>query len=154
MQTAKGDLPVMTAETLTVGQVIETAKTCLTEDQIIDFAQKYDPQTFHVDPKGAEDTFFGRLVASGWHVLSETMRLMVEAKPLGATPLVGAELGSIRFRRPVLPNTEIMVRAEITAISSGKSPEHAYVHMVLETLNCANNDVVAKQDWKVLIPAR
>ena len=37
---------------------------------------------------------FGQLVASGWHVAALTMRLMVEARPFGAAPLIGAEVES------------------------------------------------------------
>ena len=34
-----------------------------TEDEIIAFARKYDPQTFHIDPEAAKASLFGGLIA-------------------------------------------------------------------------------------------
>lgn len=48
-----------------------------TEDNIIAFASKWDPQPFHTDPVAAQDSMFGGLVASGWHVACAWMKLMV-----------------------------------------------------------------------------
>ncbi|SDO82696.1 Acyl dehydratase [Phyllobacterium sp. YR620] len=45
---------------------------------IIDFASKYDPQRFHVDPEAARKSNFGGLCASGWHTTAIWMRLNVE----------------------------------------------------------------------------
>lgn len=47
------------------------------EDEIIDFARQFDPQPFHIDPERAIDSFFGGLVASGWHTTALCMRLLV-----------------------------------------------------------------------------
>ena len=42
---------------------------------IIRFANKFDPQPFHVDEKLAKESLFGELCASGWHTLSAWMKL-------------------------------------------------------------------------------
>ncbi|CAN7337941.1 MaoC family dehydratase [Phyllobacterium sp. LjRoot231] len=47
-------------------------------DEIINFATKYDPQRFHVDPEAAKKSNFGALCASGWHTTAVWMRLNVE----------------------------------------------------------------------------
>ena len=44
---------------------------------IIEFAEKFDPQMFHLNPKSAERSIFKGLVASGWHTAAITMRLFV-----------------------------------------------------------------------------
>ena len=44
-----------------------------TEEEIIRFGRKYDPQIFHVDPVAAKDTIFGGLIASGWHTAAVWM---------------------------------------------------------------------------------
>lgn len=49
-----------------------------TREGMIAFAQKYDPQPFHVDEAAASRTHFGALVASGWHTAATWMRLLVE----------------------------------------------------------------------------
>jgi acyl dehydratase len=48
-----------------------------TEEKIIEFASKFDPQYFHLDPVRAKDSVLGGLCASGWHVCSAWMQLNV-----------------------------------------------------------------------------
>lgn len=49
-----------------------------TEEAIIAFAKKYDPQPFHVDPEAAKASLFGGLIASGWHTAAVWMKLAIE----------------------------------------------------------------------------
>ena len=143
----------LSAGDLEIDQIFETGSACLTEEAIISFARDFDPQPFHLDADASKQTFFGTLVASGWHVLAATMRLMVDAKPFGATPLIGAEITNIRFSRPVLPETNIKVRATIVGLNDAKNPKHAYVNLLLETMNADTEVVLVSQDWKVLVPS-
>jgi acyl dehydratase len=48
-----------------------------TPEAIIAFAQRFDPQPFHLDPEAAARSHFGGLVASGWHTAVIWMRLLV-----------------------------------------------------------------------------
>lgn len=141
----------LSAGELEIGQIFETGSACLTEEAITSFARDYDPQPFHLDAAAAQQTFFGTLVASGWHVLSASMRLMVDARPFGSTPLIGAEINNIRFRSPVLPETNIKVRATVVGLRNAKSQKHAYVDLRLETLNADSGAVLVSQDWKILV---
>ena len=49
----------------------------MTPERVREFAAAYDPQAIHLDAETAAGEFFGRLVASGWHGLAVTARLMV-----------------------------------------------------------------------------
>jgi len=49
-----------------------------TEEEIIRFAKRYDPQYFHVDPEAAKHSHFGGLIASGWHTVSVGHKIMVD----------------------------------------------------------------------------
>jgi acyl dehydratase len=59
------------------------------EDQIRAFAEQFDPQPFHLDAEAAKETFFGGLVASGWHTAAITMRLLVG----GGLPIAAGIVG-------------------------------------------------------------
>ena len=61
-----------------LGQVMEFGPVDVKQEEIIEFAQKYDPQYFHIDPQKAEHSIYDGLIASGWHTASMVMRLMVE----------------------------------------------------------------------------
>lgn len=47
------------------GSVYELGSIRVDENEIIEFAKRYDPQVFHTDPEAAKKTPFGGLVASG-----------------------------------------------------------------------------------------
>ena len=62
-------------EDFKVGETVEMGKHVFTEAEIIDFARQFDPQPFHIDPVAARSSFFGGLIASGWHTCAVCMRL-------------------------------------------------------------------------------
>ena len=83
-----------------------------TEEEIVAFASRWDPQPFHLDAKAARDSLFGRLCASGWHTACMWMRLNIEdarreiatAKKAGAPmPDIGPSPGifDLKWSRPV-----------------------------------------------------
>lgn len=92
----------------------------VTREEVLEFAQKYDPQPFHLDDDAAAKTHFGRISASGWHTCSMTMRMIVE----DLTAKKQAGLGSpgvdqIRWLTPVYPGDTL--RCESTTLSKRRS---------------------------------
>jgi acyl dehydratase len=61
-------------EDLQPGQKFTSHAEEITEAEIKEFAQKFDPQPFHLDHEAAKSTLFGGLAASGWHTAAITMR--------------------------------------------------------------------------------
>src|SRR6267378_486510 len=87
-------------EDFKVGDSVEMGRHSFTAQEIVDFARRFDPQPFHVDAAAAETSFFGGLIASGWHTCSVGMRLMCESylnrsKSLGA-PVLATRASSTR----------------------------------------------------------
>ena len=119
---------------LTIGTTWTSREHTLTEADIIEFAQQYDPQPFHTDPERAKDSFFGTLVASGWQTACLTMRLMVKTIPI-ATGLIGAS-GSVKWGRPTYPNDRIHVVAKVVDIKRSTSkPNQGIVTVQIDTIN-------------------
>lgn len=139
-----------TAGGLAVGTVVETRIDTLGRDDVVAFARQFDPQPMHLDEESARDTVFGGLVASGWHVAALTMRLMVEARPLGAAPIVGLEVDRLRYRRPVPPGTRLRCRATIDAVEPSSRPGRSYVTLSVDTLDADTGAALISQRWKLL----
>ena len=98
------------------------------------FAAEFDPQPFHMDEAAAETSFFGGLVASGWHTAAASMRLLIESLPL-ADGIVGSGV-EISWLKPVRPGDVIQVRCEITKVTpSASRPDRGSVTIRAETLN-------------------
>jgi acyl dehydratase len=64
-------------EDITLGEKVVVGSYTFTEDEIIDFGRKYDPQPFHVDREAASRSPYGGIIASGWQVGAVYMKLTV-----------------------------------------------------------------------------
>lgn len=103
-------------EDLKVGDRFNTPEHGVTAEEITEFARRYDPQPFHTDATEAKGTFFGGLVASGWHTAAVSMGLMVR----GEMPLNGGVIGqavdNLRWPRPVKPGDRLRVVMEVAGL--------------------------------------
>ena len=116
--------------------------TTVTAEAIKAFAREFDPQPFHLDEEAARQSFFGGLVASGWHTAAMTMRLLVESdlRPAGGT--IGAGGSDLSWPRPVRPGDVLRVEGEVTAVRPSRSrPEIGIVTIRLTTYNQAGEPV-------------
>lgn len=126
---------------LRIGQVFQSKPRTIELEEIKAFATQFDPQPFHLDEEAAKESFFGQLVASGWHVASITMRLLVDTIPIKGG-LVGGG-GDIQWLRPTLPGDAVRVETEIIAIKpSEKRPEQGTVTVRSTTKNQDGNAVM------------
>jgi len=64
-------------EDMEVGVRRELGAYTFTADAIKKFAALYDPQRFHLDEEAGRNSLFGGLAASGWHVGSVCMKMLV-----------------------------------------------------------------------------
>lgn len=141
-------------EDISVGDKIKTATRKITRDEIIAFAKEYDPQPMHLTDEGGQNSLFGELVASGWHTFTLTMRLVVDAKPLGDTPLIGMKVEDVRLTKPLKPNDEIYATSEITRKKESTSKKHiGYVTVKTETFTI-DQTRIASQSWVIVVPKR
>jgi acyl dehydratase len=138
---------------LTVGQRYETSDYNVTEADIVAFAAQFDPQPFHVDEQAAQHSFFGELVASGWHVAAISMRLMVQGGPQFAAGIVGLG-GELKWRKPTRPGDTLRVVCEIVDIAeSASNPSRGTVTVVNETRN-QRDEVVQWFRCALIVPKR
>ena len=137
---------------LEVGQVYKSGTIVLGKDQLVEFAQTFDPQPMHTDEEKAKDSFFGQLVGSGWHTLSSTIRLLAEARPFGETPLIGMEVDKVRFLKPLLPNSELQAIMEVIDLRPSRKGGKGYVRVKVTTT--ANCEPILTQEWLMLMPRK
>ena len=95
------------------GRVIEAGPYVLSEEEVLRFAQVYDPQWFHTDPQAAAKGPFGGLIASGWQTCGIAMRLLAQAALAGSESFASPGIGYIRFPQPVRPGDALRVRGTV-----------------------------------------
>ncbi len=86
----------------------------VTEQEIVEFAKKYDPQPYHVDEEAAKASLFGRLCASGWHTCAMTMRMMVDRmRETGSYSYGSPGIDEVRWLKPVFPGDVLSLEMEV-----------------------------------------
>jgi len=115
-------------EDFAVGRRFESAALAVTEADILDFAHRFDPQPFHVDPEAARQGPYGGLIASGLQTIALTFRLFLETGALTAASLGSPGLDEVRWLHPVRPGDSLRVVVEVTATRrSASKPERGIV---------------------------
>lgn len=129
-------------EDYATGTVYEFGSIAVSEDDVIAFAQRFDPQPFHIDPHAAKQSIFGGLIASGWHTASLTMRLLVDHAISRDASLGSPGIDELRWLKPVRPGDTLSVRVTILGVKRSKAqPDRGIVRSYVEVLN-QNRDVV------------
>jgi acyl dehydratase len=119
-------------EDIQVGDTYAVGRHTFSADEIKAFAQRFDPQPFHVDEAAGERSHFGALCASGWHTAVVWMRLMVdhrrgmmEAARARGEPVagIGPALGfrELKWLKPVYVGDTIEYQSEVVEMRLSNS---------------------------------
>lgn len=114
--------PCLFFEDFVPGRVFELGTRALSVEEIVSFAEQWDPQEFHCDPVAAKRGPFGGLIASGWQSVCVWMRMYVDEVLSRAAMLAAPGVEELRWLAPVRPGMPIRGRATIleTWQSEGK----------------------------------
>ncbi len=124
-------------EDLEVGAKLSFGRYEVTREEVMEFASKYDPQTFHLDDAAAAKTHFGRISASGWHTCAMTMRMLVGN--MGAREqagLGGVGVDQLRWLKPVYPGDVLRVETDLLEKTRSRSrPEMGSMNSIIRVFN-------------------
>ncbi len=107
-------------EDFELGEVREVGSYRITREEIIEFAERFDPQPFHIDEEAARNSIFGGLTGSSCHTFALTS--LIHSRTDDEIALV-ANLGSekLRFPTPLRPDDVISLVSECVAMRASKS---------------------------------
>jgi len=103
------------------GQVLTHGPYVVNEDEIVEFANRYDPQWFHTDPQAAEQGRFKGLIASGWHTCAMAMRLAADMALRDSESLASPGIEQIRWPHPVRPGDRLQLTATVLEARRSRS---------------------------------
>ena len=117
----------------------------VTEEEIIEFGNRWDYQPFHVDVQAAKDSPFGGLVASSTHLFSIGVSLWCH-RDVGAEEKSAAvsALGfnNMKMKSPARPGDELWGTSVVIEKRESRSrPESGILTMRNEVLNQADEVV-------------
>lgn len=129
-------------EDLEVGTTQRFGAYRVKRDEVIAFAQAYDPQPFHLSDEAAARTHFGRLSASGWHSCAMVMAMLVENLRAHEQAGLGSPgVDELRWLTPVYPGDTL--RCETELLEKRRSASRPEMGIFKTRLVAFNQDGVA-----------
>ena len=107
-------------EDIEVGEERQSGPRPVTIEEMVEFAQKYDPQWFHADPEAARESSFGEVVASGvfvlaiWRQLDHTMNSDIDF-------VCGIGFDEFRLETALRPGDTVTAHSCILELTPSKS---------------------------------
>lgn len=135
-------MSVLFLEDIQPGQIYGSPSYAVTAENIKEFAGQWDPQLFHLDEMGAQDSFFQGLAASGWQTACITMRLLVLGDFNPANGIIGGGVEELKWHRPVRPGDVLSIQSEVLEVRPMRSkPGFGIVRMRTTTLDAHGQPV-------------
>ena len=120
---------------LEVGMVFWGDEVCVDRDEMVTFAERFDPQPMHLSDLGAQAVGLDAVIASGsftWALSALSMQGMVRDR-LALLP-GGLEM-EISFTAPVYPGDRLRLRAEIADLRASRKGGRGYARMSQRFVN-------------------
>ena len=109
------------------------------EAELLEFAERYDPQPFHFDHEAAKNGPYKGLIASGWQTCAFVMRVLVDNYFSKVSSLGSPGIDELRWLIPVRPGDELNVRATVRETKRSHSkPDRGIVKSFIEAINQQN----------------
>lgn len=107
----------------------------VTEEEMLEFAERYDPQPFHIDEEEAQESIYGDLIASGWLTCALSARLLVK-EHMNETAIVGGRgMDEVRWHQPVYAGDTLSVSFELVEKHEGDNPMFGHTKGKITTKN-------------------
>lgn len=120
--------PSVAFDDLGPGQVFDLGEVTVTAEEIVAFAQAYDPQPFHLDADAAAASPYGGLIASGWQTCGLFMRAFATGFLNRTISLGSPGIDQLRWQAPVRPDDRLAARYEVVSVrASASKPDRGIV---------------------------
>jgi len=121
---------------LVPGMVVEAGPVQITHDEMLEFAQRYDPQFFHVNEQQAQASHWGGIIGSGWLTCAVAMRMACDAVLHDSESFGSPGVEKLRWLAPVRPGDSLRLEATIDTVRvSASRPDLGIVRWTWRVFN-------------------
>jgi len=140
-------------EDIAIGEETRSDPMTVSAEDMMEFAQKYDPQYFHVDPELAKNTLFGGLIGSG--IYTAALWRQMDHVANGSIAFVcGVAWENVKWSSALRPGDIIVATSRcLSKRESGKRPNVGIATFHHEVVK-ANGDVAMEFDSVDLVYRR
>ena len=136
------------------GDIFDLGMHTFSEEEIIDFAKKYDPFPFHIDRNAAEKSVFSGIISSGWLTALVWLGMMHKSFLSYDTTMGSPGHEEMIWPKPVRPGDSVSGQLEILESRKSKSkPGLGFVRYEAKLIN-QNNEIVFVTKSTLMIKAQ
>jgi acyl dehydratase len=135
------------------GKRIQIGRWELSRNQVVEFAQRWDPQPFHVDEEAARASLYGGLTASSLHLFAICTRLFFDF-PGGVAVLAMLGKDEVRFPGPARPGDVLTYHTECVESRPSRSRPDRGIVVLADTLENQRGEPVMTQKVTLLVARR
>lgn len=117
----------MKFEEFAAGQVLEFGTHTVTESEIVEFAEQYDPQPFHIDKDFAAGSRWSGLISSGFQTCGFAMRMVADHVLAGSESIGSPGLEYLKWSNPVRAGDRLSMRINVLETSVSSSGRYGVV---------------------------
>src|SRR5690606_2084058 len=116
--------------------VVAAGPVQITHDERLVFAQRYDPQFFHVNEQQAQASHWGGIIGSGWLTCAVAMRMACDAVLHDSESFGSPGVEKLRWLAPVRPGDSLRLEATIDTVRvSASRPDLGIVRWTWRVFN-------------------
>ena len=128
---------------ISIGEMITSDSVTIAERDIHEFAVEFDPQPYHLDAEAGDNSIFGGLCASGWHVTAVMMRLLTDSFAAGHIELLGSSaVRRLSWRKPVFANDQLKSKLTVAAKSRTDDTRFGLLECDVDVTNQSDQTVI------------
>jgi acyl dehydratase len=129
-----------------IGDMHITPEFPISRDDIINFAEYWDPQPFHISEEAAKSTPFGGLFGSGLQSFCTMIKLGVDSGFLARNAIAGVAIDNMRYHSPLRPNVNVHSEFKVKeARNTSKDPTRIIARIVAELKDENGNLIISAE---------
>ncbi len=141
----------MYLEDFVIGTEIAIPPVVASREEMMDFAEKYDPFLVHTDEEYAKNTRFGGLIAPGLFSFLLVWKPFVDLNVFGDEFIAGKST-KVEWHRPVFPEDVLTGMVRIVDVTR-RNPYNGVVTLEMEVRN-QNGEVVLTDRTETVVQCR
>ena len=141
-------------EDFIVGFEFKTGTRKISKQDILDFANEWDPQSFHIDEKAALESPYKGIIASGWQTLLIAFKLILDTSLFEESSIGSPGMTYVKWILPVRPNDNLQVSGRVTGVKKSKTkPDRGFVN-ILYSIKRSDNELVCSYEATHILGSR
>ncbi len=126
----------------------------ITREELLAFAEEFDPQPMHLDEEAAKRSMLKGLAGSGWHLRSIMMRMMFDGY-IGRTASLGSPgVNDLRWLSPLRPGDDLTLDIDVVEARVSRSRPTTGIVTFKATVRNAAGEVLCEMVSPIIVQRR